>query len=163
MSKTIKSLLLGPGSSLPGDLGLLILRAGVGLMIAFGHGRGKLFTDGRLGPSDQFISGVAKMGMPMPTVFAWCAALAEFLGGLLLALGLLTRPAALALTINMLVAIVGVHLHDPVFKGDVPGYKEPALLYLLPFLTLLLTGPGRFSLDRAILGKGSRTAVAADA
>jgi len=45
----------------------------------------------------------------------------------------------------------------------VPGYKEPALLYFLPFLTLLLTGPGRFSLDRAILGKGSRTVVAADA
>jgi len=52
--------------------------------------------DGVWGPQPWFINDVAKMGFPLPTFFAWCAVLAEFFGGILLMLGLMTRPAALA-------------------------------------------------------------------
>ena len=162
MNRTIKTLLFGgAGSTLAVDLGLLILRAGTGLLMAIGHGKSKLFHDGGFGPSEGFIKGVSSLNMPAPTFFAWCAALAEFFGGLLLAVGLLTRPMALVLTINMLVAAFGVHLKDPIFKPDAPGgYKEPALMFLLPFVALLLTGPGRFSLDWLIIGQTKRTLVA---
>jgi putative oxidoreductase len=150
MKSTIKYLLFGgPGTaSRAGDFGLLLLRL-TGLLMAFGHGMAKVFGEGRFGPPDQLVAGVEKMGFPAPTAFAWAAALAEFLGGILIALGLLTRPAALALAFNMAVAAFVVHGKDNLFMGD-GAAKEPALLYLLPFLALVLTGAGRYSIDRFI-------------
>ena len=50
------------------DIGLLVLRLGAGLFMAFGHGFGKI------PPSDGFIGGVEKLGLPMPIFFAWMAA-----------------------------------------------------------------------------------------
>jgi putative oxidoreductase len=155
MNRTIKALIFGgPGSSTVGDIGLLLLRA-LGLMISVGHGWGKMFHAGGFGPTQQFVQGVRELGLPAPTFLAWCAALAEFVGGLLIAAGLLTRPMALMLTINMLVAILGVHLNDPLFMTGKGGAKEPALLYLIPFVALLFTGPGRFSLDWLLFGDRS--------
>jgi putative oxidoreductase len=56
-------------------------------------------------------------------VFAWAAALSEFLGGIFLALGLFTRLAAFFIACTMLVAILGVHAADPYQK------KELAFMY----------------------------------
>jgi putative oxidoreductase len=137
---------MGAGSA-AGDAGLLVLRAGIGLMLAIGHGLAKVYADGHMGPSQPFIAGVGDMGFPAPLLFAWCATLAEFLGGLLLALGLLTRPAALFVAFNMAVAAFVAQLHQPLFG---PGSKELPLLYLLPALALMLTGAGRYSFDRLI-------------
>jgi putative oxidoreductase len=137
----------GPGTaSAPGDFGLLALRVAFGVYIAL-HGWGKIYSDGSFGLMPQLVEGVRGMGFPAPTAFAWMAALTEFLGGILIALGLLTRPAALALVINMSVAAFVAHGKDPWYA---PGgrSKEMALLYLAPFLALLLTGGGRFSIDR---------------
>lgn len=143
----------GPGAvTWLGDLGLLVLRLGMGLLMAIGHGWGKVYSDGRIGPGSQMISGVESMGFPAPTLFAWLAMLAEFLGGILLAAGLCTRPAALALTFNMAVAAFVVHGKDPLFMTGTGPSKEPALLFLLPFFCLLLTGAGRFSADTMIRG-----------
>lgn len=154
MNSTIKNILFGgPGAAARiGDVGLLVLRV-VGLMIAFGHGMSKLIGEGRFGPPDQFVAGVQKLGFPAPTAFAWAAALAEFAGGLLIALGLLTRPAALMLAFNMAVAAFLQHGGDPLFMGGGGGSKEPALLYLIPFAALALTGAGRYSIDRAIAAR----------
>jgi putative oxidoreductase len=123
-------------------------------MMAFGHGMGKVIGEGRFGPPPQFVEGLAKMNVPAPTVAAWCSALAEFVGGALLAIGLLTRPAALALTINMLVAAFVAHASAPWFSTGTGPAKEPALLFLVPFVALLMTGPGRYSIDRLIAGAG---------
>ncbi len=137
----------GPGSaSALGDIGLLVMRVTLGLYIAVAHGWGKIYGSGGIGPSDQFIGHVGGMGFPAPTLFAWCAALTEFVGGILVAAGLLTRPAALALAFNMGVAAFVRHGKDP-WYGDPPS-KEFALLYFAPFLALALTGAGRFSIDR---------------
>jgi putative oxidoreductase len=147
--KSLKSwLFAGPGgATLWGDVGLAILRIGLGLMLAFLHGKSKIWGAEGFGPSDGFVAGVAKLGFPAPTFFAWCAALTEFLGALLLAVGLLTRPVALILAFNMAVAAFGTHLHDPFAK------KEAALMYLLPFLLFGFIGAGRFSVDHLIRGK----------
>src|SRR5687767_2865037 len=99
MASRMKNLLFGgrgTGSTV-GDLGLLIPRLTFGVLMALGHGLGKIYADDKFGLPDRFVEGVEKMNFPAPTAFAWAAALTEFLGGLLLAAGLLTRPAALLL------------------------------------------------------------------
>jgi putative oxidoreductase len=116
-------------------------------MLAVGHGMRKF------PPPDGFVSGVRSIGFPAPTVFAWLAVLAEVAGGFLLALGLLTRPAAFLIAGTMLTAIVGVHWKDPLFMTGTGGAKEPALLFLLPALALLCTGPGRYALDPYLRGR----------
>jgi len=126
----------GGGSPLA-DLGLLALRLLAGLGLAFGHGLGKM------PPSERFVSGVAGMGFPAPDVFAWAAALSEMVGGLLVAAGLLTRPSAFFVTITMLVAAF-------LREGPTFGDKEKALLYAGVALLLMLSGPGRYSLDAMI-------------
>jgi putative oxidoreductase len=149
MGNAIKNFLFGGAGATTrfGDFGLFLLRVGVGLGIAIGHGWGKVYQPGHIGPTDGFISGVAKMGFPAPTAMAWLAALTEFLGGLLLAAGLLTRPAALGLAFNMGVAAFVAHASARMWGPEAPN-KEFALLYFVAFLTFVFTGAGRFSLDK---------------
>ena len=130
------------------------LRAFAGCSLAFAHGFGKL------PPPERLVAGVAEMGFPAPTVFAWAAALAEGVGGVLLALGLLTRPATLAIVVTMAVAAFVAHAPDPY------GRKELALLYLMVALFFHLRGAGSWSLDHAIargldrrMPPGQRTTV----
>lgn len=120
------------------DAGLLVVRLFAGLAMAFGHGLGKL------PPSEKFIEGVANLGFPLPFLFAWAAALSEFLGGLLVAIGLLTRPAALSLALTMATAAFLRHADDP-FSS-----REKALLYLVIAILLVITGAGRYSIDRLV-------------
>lgn len=134
------------GASAAADAGLLVLRVFSGLAMALTHGIAKL------PPKPGFIQGVAGIGFPLPELFAWAAGLAEFGGGLLLAVGLLTRPAAAALLFTMLVAAFGLHGTDP-FQD-----KELALLYGSAYLLFLVVGPGRFALD-ALLRRNAGAAV----
>lgn len=151
--KYLKTLLFGGDGAATrwGDIGLTIARICLGLGMAIGHGFSKVFPDGGFGPSEQFINGVAKLDFPAPTVFAWLAALTEFLGGLLLAAGLLTRPAAFFLAGNMFVAAFLAHANDPFWAAG-GANKEFALLYCVPFVMFIFTGGGRFAVD-ALLRK----------
>lgn len=115
--------------------GALVLRLVIGLSMALAHGLGKM------PPSDKLIEGVTGMGFPLPVVFAWAAALSEFAGGLLIAIGLLTRPAAAMLAITMGVAALVAHAADPFQK------KELALLYMAASLALVFIGSGRYAVD----------------
>ncbi len=137
MNPRLRKLLVGGdgGRSATADAGLLLLRVVFGLTLAFGHGLAKL------PPPAAFVEGVGAMGFPLPGAFAWAAALAEFGGGLLLALGLLTRPAAALVAVTLLVAAFVSGAGQPF------GERELALLYLAAALALLLTGSGRFGLD----------------
>ncbi|MEL6615817.1 MAG: DoxX family protein [Bacteroidota bacterium] len=122
------------------DIGLLVLRVSTGFAMAIAHGWGKI------PPSEGFIAKTGDLGFPLPEVFAWAAGLSEFAGGLLIALGLLTRPAAAALLFTMGVAFFGAHAGDPF------GDREMAFLYGMISLALMATGAGRYSLD-ALLGR----------
>lgn len=134
----MKELLFGGArlNSLLGDLGLFILRCFAGVSLALAHGLGKL------PPTPQFISGVERMGLPGEA--AWLSAFAEVFGGLALAAGLLTRPAALMIAINLSVAAFIRHAPDPYAR------KELSLLFLAVAVMFLLVGAGRYSLDRLI-------------
>jgi len=125
------------------ELGLLVLGIGRGLYIALGHWLGKM------PPSEGFISGVEKLGFPMPSFFGWMAGLSEFLGGLLIALGLFTRPAAFFVVCTMATAAFIRHAEDPF------GTKEKALLYLTVGLCLILTGGGNYSLGKLLFRNGN--------
>jgi putative oxidoreductase len=135
-----KNLLFGTSISGPflSQLGLATLRLVTGLSIAFGHGLGKL------PPPSHFVKAVSALGLPLPEVFAWAAGLSEFVGGLLLAVGLMTRPAAATVAITLGVAVFGHHAGDP-FKA-----RELALLYCAIALSFACTGSGRFGLDRIV-------------
>lgn len=123
------------------DVGLLLLRVGFGAAMLFGHGWGKLLAFGERAESFPDPLGV---GNQLSMVLAISA---EVCCSLLLILGLATRAVAVPLIVTMLVAALIVHGDDPWKK------KEMAVLYLIPYLTFVLTGPGRFSLDALIAKK----------
>jgi len=134
------------GGSRPGRSGYeftwVLIRIVPFLLLAFGHGLRKV------PPTEGFVAGVAELGFPAPGVFAWLAGLSEFAGGLLIAAGLLTRPAALLVAITMAVAAFGRHGADP-FVSASGASKELALLYLCFALFFLMAGAGPLSLDSA--------------
>ncbi|WP_217184893.1 DoxX family protein [Streptomyces sp. AC495_CC817] len=126
------------------SLGLLVLRVVVGLIFA-AHGAQKIFEYTLPGTIGSF----ADMGVPLPEIAAPFVAFVELIGGVLLALGLFTRPVGILLTIDMLVALVAVHLPAGLWVGE-GGYEFVAVLGVAA-LALAFTGAGRFSLDGAFL------------
>ena len=118
------------------DLALLLLRLTFGGNMFINHGMGKA--------AKVFSGALSKFGDPIglgPEVSLVLTAFAEAGCALLIVLGLFTRWATLPLIITMVVAVFVVHFGDP-FKS-----WELGLLYLAAFLTIFLTGPGRYSID----------------
>jgi putative oxidoreductase len=127
------------------DLALLILRVGVGLTVA-AHGAQKLF--GWFGGSGipGFAGMLAQMRFSPARGWAWVAALAEFIGGLLVAVGFLSPIGSFAIIGQMLVVILAVHARNGFWNKD--GGIEYPLLIALVALALSVSDPGVFSLDR---------------
>lgn len=99
----------------------------------------------------RILSGEMKFGDPLglgPEVSLVLAVFAEFFCSVFILLGLGTRLATIPLIVTMGVAAFIVHGDDPFNR------KEMALLYLVAFLVLLLSGGGNYSLDRLIHRKG---------
>jgi len=125
------------------DVGLLVLRFGIGIMFMY-HGLPKLTAGPEVWTN---IGGVlSDMGIGFaPTFFGFMAALSEFGGGLLLMLGLFTRPACIFLSVTMVVAAL-MHL----IGGDPFGDASHAIESAVIFISLFLIGPGKYSLDERI-------------
>jgi putative oxidoreductase len=120
------------------SLGLLLLRLSVGGMMLVSHGWGKLINFWEKASVFPDPLGVGSMMSLSLAVFA------EVFCSIAIIMGLATRFVAIPLIITMFIAVFIVHADDPWQK------KEFALLYLVPFLTLIFTGAGRFSLDSVI-------------
>ena len=124
-------------------LGLLALRLVLGtVMIA--HGYHKVF-----GGMEHFQQMVHGLGLP--PWMSYLSAAAEFGGGILMVAGFLTRFAALAILIDMAVAIVKVHWHNGL-TGQM-GYEFPLSLAAIAF-SLIFTGAGPISIDWLRGGRG---------
>jgi len=126
-------------------LGYPLVRITAGLLL-MPHGAQKLFGwfggYGLAGTGEFFAT---KLGMQPGLLFALLAGLVEFFGGLALVLGLLTRPAALAVAVLMGVAVINVHLPNGFFwMGG--GYEYPLMWGLLA-IAIFLRGGDRYSLD----------------
>lgn len=129
-------------------LGILILRLVIG-GILFAHGAQKLFGWWG-GPGMQGWTGAMnRMRIRPAAPWAWTSALAEFAGGIALALGFLDPLPSFAIAGSMLVAIALVHLPKGFFSSK--GGYEFNLSILAAVAAIALTGPGTISLD-ALLG-----------
>jgi len=100
---------------------------------------------------NTYISGATPFGFMRPTWF-WlaAAALSELVGGILIAIGFLTRIGAFFIACVMLTAIVGVHWGGGFFAAN-RGYEYPLSLLAMA-LGLLIAGGGQASVDRALTG-----------
>jgi len=128
-------------------LGLLILRLGIGLIIA-AHGAQKLFGVWGGPGMAKWTQSVQRLRIRPAQPWAWVAALSEFGGGLLLALGLLSPLGSLAIIGAMVVAIATVHLSKGFWAGK--GGFEFNLALITGAAALAFTGPGPYSIDNAL-------------
>jgi putative oxidoreductase len=148
-----------PRNDFANATGLLILRLGIGGFMALAHGVSKV----------EMMSEGKDIGNPIEignTLSLLLITVAEFLCAILVMLGLGTRYAAGVVAFAMAVAAFRVHASDPwtiggaaqlFAAGEAPtwGSKEPALLYFFPFLALVFTGAGAYSID-AVLARRRR-------
>ena len=115
--------------------GLLLLRVGISAAMLT-HGYGKFM---------KVLAGDFSFGDPIgigPTASLILCAIAEFIAPIFLILGWKTRWFSLIAVINMLVAFIIAHDGDPFSK------KEKSFLFLIAFVVIYFTGPGRYSIDR---------------
>lgn len=133
------------------DLALLTLRLWLGVSMVWLHGAGKFIN---------LVNGSSKFPDPLgigQTPSLILAVFAEAVCAILLALGLFTRLAALALAITMGVAFFIAH------KGQLSGQGngELAFIYLAGFVALFFAGAGKFSIDGGKGGKSSSSSSSA--
>lgn len=125
MSKTLKT-----------DIALLSLRLCFGGLLIYGHGWGKMMK--------LMAGGPYEFGDPIglgPGISLALATFTEVICAFMVLIGWFTRPACIPVILTMLVIIFGVHLHDEFSR------QEKAILYLIPYISLFLTGPGWYSID----------------
>jgi len=133
---------------------ILLVRVLLGLFFAI-SGANKLFVAARRQAMYQTL---AEAGVPSPHAMTYFVSGVEFLGGCLLIVGLLSSLASLALLVDMLVAILTTRL-STMPKGVSPlNWLDdflflPEVLYVLFFIWLICSGPGKFSLDSWLASK----------
>ena len=124
------------------DSGKLLLRAVLAILLLF-HGFSKL--SGGIGP---IVGMVEKAGLP--SVFAYGVYIGEVVAPLLILVGVFTRPAALVVAINMVVALLLAHTSQFFTMGQTGGWAlELQGMFLAGALAVALLGAGRYSLGGA--------------
>ena len=138
----MKRVFTDPGHPVPSrDLGLLLLRVAFGASLIGAHGWGKLVDFSERSSS---FPGAFNIGSEASLALA---VFAEVVCGLAVILGIGGRLPAAVLSAFFVVAFFMIHGGDPF------GERELAFVYLVGFLTLFLTGPGRYSLGKLLRGK----------
>lgn len=128
------------------NISLLLLRCMTGVIL-FGTGAGKVLKwFGGFG-LETTVKYYSMSGISAP--FAYLSSFTELIGGFLLIIGLLTRPAAFAVMINMLVATI---VTMP--KGFIMGGAAYPFSLMISALIILLAGPMDYSIDSFLLQRG---------
>ena len=138
----MKKLFYIPQAESPVDIALLILRLTAGIfMLHHGYSKMENFTEMQY----KFISFLGLGG----SISLCLTIFAEFFCSIALIFGMFSRLVLIPLLINIFVAIIVGH------QGDIFGKGEPAALYFMMYLVLIISGPGKYSVD-AILAKKIR-------
>lgn len=129
------------------DAGILFMRIGIGFAFIFVHGWGKISG----GPAmwEKIGSAMSNYGLSFaPTFWGFMASASEFGGGILILLGLFTRPASAFIAFTMLTAFM-MHTSklDPWSKAIYP------MEMFAVFMGLLFIGAGKYSIDALISNK----------
>ncbi len=140
-----------------GDLeqyAILLVRVSIGLFFAI-SGANKLFVAGGTKPVYETL---VKAKVPFPRQTAYFVASVEFVAGSLLAVGLVSSAASVALMIDMIVATLTEAISTlPKGLSGLNWLDDflylPEVLYVLFFIWLLFAGPGKFSVDYWLAGK----------
>lgn len=135
------------------DIGWALLRIATGVLLMT-HGYAK-FANAAASPDFQlgnFLEMVRGLGFPYPAFFAWCAVAAELVGGVLVAIGFLTRPAAVAAAFTMAVAVYSA-------REQPFAQQEKALLFLLNFFAFAIGGSGPYSFDAWIRARRAKASA----
>ena len=131
------------------DIGKLVLRVTLAVLILL-HGISKLQN------GIDFISGLVS-GAGLPSAFAYLVYIGEVVAPLLVLIGLFTRPAALLIAVNMIVAIVLVHMGELFTFTKSGGWAlELQGMFLFTAIAISLLGAGRYSLDAKVRRKKGR-------
>jgi putative oxidoreductase len=142
------------GSSELEQYAILLMRVSIGLFFAISGAR-KLFV---AGSRQVMYETLMKAKVPFPYLMTYFVSSVEFAGGSLVAAGLLSTLASLALSVDMAVAILTTRLSampkglSPLGRIDNLLYI-PEVLYVLIFLWLICSGPGKFSVDYWLTGQ----------
>ena len=142
------------GSSDLEQYAILLVRVSLGLFFAI-SGANKLFVTGGTKPVYDTL---VKAKVPFPHQMAYFVSGVEFVGGSLVTVGFLWSPACVALLVDMLVAILTTKLFA-MPKGLSPlNWLDdflylPEVLYVLFFIWLICSGPGKFSVDYWLAGE----------
>ncbi len=131
------------------SLGLVALRVLVGLMILIGHGIPKI-QDFAIRKDTFFVPDFLPVSWAPASLLACITA--EVLASTCLILGFATRPAAFLLGFCMVVAAFGALGGTPWFlrTPTLIETKELAIMYLIPMISIILSGAGRYSIDAAL-------------
>ena len=135
-----KDLLLLTPLAAFGDLGLLLLRLVTGAFLIW-QSHDNVFSAARM---QEFAGFLSQHGFPAPALLAPLCVWAQFVCGILLVLGLLTRWAGLVITFAFVVACVMVH-----WTQDFPGWW-PALILVFLGLLFATLGAGRYAIDHRL-------------
>ena len=142
------------GSSELEQYAILLVRVSLGLFFAI-SGANKLFV---AGGTQTMYETLVKANVPFPHVMTYFVSGVEFVGGSLLTVGLLSTPASVALLIDMIVATLTSAI-STIPKGlSPPNWLDdflylPEVLYVLFFIGLICSGPGKLSFDYWLAGK----------
>jgi putative oxidoreductase len=129
---------------------ILLVRVALGVFFAISGGN-KLFVASR---AKVMYETLVAARIPFARPMTYCVSSAEFVGGCLLIVGLLSSLACFALLVNMLVAILTTKLSGDSKASPLNWVDDflyfPEVLYVLFFVWLICSGPGKFSLDHLI-------------
>ena len=142
------------GSSDLEQYAILLVRVSLGLFFAL-SGANKLFVAGR---TQTMYETLVKAKVPSPHLMTYFVSGVEFVGGCLLTVGFLSSLASLTLLVDMLVAILTTNLSAMRTGLSLLNWLDdflylPEVLYVLFFIWLICSGPGKFSVDYWVAGR----------
>lgn len=152
LRRLLDFVLLGSGAL--EQYAILLIRVSIGMFFAI-SGAYKLFAAAR---RKTMYETLVAAKVPLPRLMSYFVSIVEFVGGCFLMAGFLSSLSSLALLVDMIVAIVTTKFSEMPKRLSLSDWLDdllylPEVLYVLFFVWLICSGPGKFSVDYWLAGK----------